>query len=113
MARLSASICCALAEKKWWNRKVIITDTSTVPTMMLLPSRLPIHTVTSDPASHTPSGQPSVTPTSGVPEKKTVRIQGCQRRTCSGLATVTRARSKSRWMSTPMVRQTMKFLPYQ
>jgi len=113
VARRSASTCLALVAKKWWKRKVIITDINTVPTMMLLPARLPIHTVMSEPANCTPSGQPSTTPIIGRPEKKTVRCQFFQRATRSGVANHSRVMSKSRWMTTPIVRLTVRFLPYQ
>ena len=101
-----------MAAKKWFSKKVMHSDSSTVPTMMSLPRRELTHTVTSWPASQTPRGHPSTTPSMGRPLKNTVRCHSRHRATRCG-PTHRRAKSNIRWMTTPMVRLTVKFLPYQ
>jgi len=65
-----------------------------------------------NPASHMPGSQPIMVPRMGMPEKNSVRRQSLHWRM--------RARPPRRgvrianriWMTTPIVRQTVRFLPY-
>ncbi len=66
----------------------------------------------SPPASVTPSGQPSTTPTIGTPPKNSERCQSGQRFIAAGPPSRWPSTSNIPWITPATVRQTMKFLPY-